>query len=93
MIDFSKLHVKTQDERDEDDRRREAQAIADDTARRQIRATNSVEMTLNADAEFRFSLSGDRIIHLRGLQHNNRLVRADWFAPPHLSRKEIDVVL
>jgi hypothetical protein len=88
MLDFSKLRVPTKAERDADDRRRQAQAIADDTARRQIRATKSVEMTLNSDAECRFTTSGERVVHLRGVQHNGRIVRAQWFAPHHLGREE-----
>lgn len=84
MLDFTKLRA----ERNEDDRRRQAQAIADDTARRQIKARTSVSITLGYDAEGRFTMSGERVIHLSGAERNGRIVRAQWFAPDHLNKED-----
>jgi hypothetical protein len=92
MLDFSKLCRPTALERLEDDQRRRDAAIADDHARRVLRARKTVIITLTHDPEARFAISGASVLHLFGEQTNGREARAAWYAPDHMTREDFDAI-
>jgi hypothetical protein len=96
MVDFSKLSrpPKTAEEREEDERRRNARDIAADAADRTKRSSKTITLTLAEDAETRFTASGSQTIQIYGSELGRAgTTRATWFAPDHFSRNESDLVL
>jgi hypothetical protein len=93
-IDFSKLSRPTSAaEREEADARRRAQEIERDKARRLEHSHKSVVITLERDAETRFHVDGSQVIHLHGLQDDQKPVHATWYAPDYLSRAETHAII
>ena len=93
MIDFSKLsRARSAAEREVDEQRRIAQEIAADLARREERSSKSVVLKLTSDAEFRHTMSGDRIIFLRGGDGRGRPTTAHWYAPDHFGAEAVNAL-
>jgi hypothetical protein len=89
LLDFSKLRVPTPAEREADERRREAQAIAGDRARRHERSAKSVTIELTREAELRYTAAGAGVLNLHGCDERERLVSAIWYAPDDFDRDRL----
>ena len=81
MIDFSKLLDQTPADREPDERRRQAEAIAGDRARRRKLSTKSVAIELTLDAQLRYAAAGAGVLHLHACDERERPVSAIWRAP------------
>jgi hypothetical protein len=88
MIDFTKLTVPTAEELKEMEERRRERTIAEDMGRRRERSRKSVIITLECDAECRFTMQGSQLIALHGTQTDRKPVHAVWYAPDHMDREE-----
>ena len=76
MIDFSKLLDQTPTDREPDERRRQAEAIAGDRARRRKLSTKSVAIELTLDAQLRCTAAGAGVLHLHACDERERPVSA-----------------
>jgi len=90
MIDFSQLDrpPTTPEAREINEKKRREREIAEDFEKRSQRCKHRVNITISADPESCFSMSGTPMLHLRGLDDKGRPVRVDYFAPDHMSRDE-----
>lgn len=93
MFDFSKLRRPSATEQREQEQRRRADAIAADHTRRLLRSRDALRVTLTDHPDARFTIAGDRAVHLYGDQPNGREARAVWYAPDHMSRDEFDAIV
>ena len=89
MLDFAKLRARTPAEREADDLRRHAEEIAADRARRRERSEKRLTLTLTSDAEFRYTVSGGGVIHMRGWDERARTIAAIWFMPDDFERARV----
>jgi hypothetical protein len=89
MIDFSKLKVPTAEELKEMHERRRKNAIAEDMTKRREHSRKSLTITLDCGAECRFTMQGSQLIAFHGTQADGKPVRAIWYAPDHMDRKEL----
>jgi len=90
MIDFRKLSRPVSPaEREADEQRRAAEEIANDMTRRQQWSRKTVALTLDRDAEFRHTLSGDQCLHLHGTHDDGKTISAAWYAPSHFAREQV----
>jgi hypothetical protein len=94
MIDFSKLsRPRSAAERARDDEIRRAQNIVNDLKRREERWKIRINLKLTDAAEVRHTMSGDRVLHLRGDGHRGRPAAACWFAPDYLEAGAVNALL
>jgi hypothetical protein len=86
MIDFSNLsRPRSAAEREAYEQLRSAQDMATDLKRREQRCPKNLVLKLTCDAEIRHTMSGDRVVHLRGDDDRRRPSSAQWFAPDHFA--------
>jgi hypothetical protein len=94
MIDFSKLSRPTSAaERARDEQERIARHIEKDLKRRSEWSRRKAILTLTSDAEIRHTMSGDRILHLRGDDDRGRPTSARWYSPDHFEAGAVNALL
>jgi threonine dehydrogenase-like Zn-dependent dehydrogenase len=92
MIDFSKLRVRTAEERQAADQRAAQQEIAADRKKREEYASKTLALTLTHDAEMRFIVNGCAII-MSGKDDQRRENRAVFYAPSDFSCDAVDQIV
>jgi hypothetical protein len=92
MIDFSKLTVPTAEELKKMDERRRQRTIAEDMAKRRERSRKSVTITLDCDAQCRFTMQGSKLIAFHGTQADGKHVHAVWYAADHMDQEEFNTL-